>query len=562
MPSEIFEEPLELEIGLLQAGEPTRESYPYPSLTPTGRVAKTTFLGVILENAFLRATFVPALGGRLLSLFDKRTGSEILSSGALTPVADGRRGATLPAGIQLHLDGQERLTELGHVFHAPEEPDEERPAGLWLSEAVTGTGMSWHLHVTLPHDRAELYFEGRVFNRSEKAVAYSAGLLLGTSGVVAGRDGSWWAGGANGGVAIVPDRGRWHGALRDDGALVLARFDEELPLAPHQLDTWRVSLIPFSGVEAVSSASRLGVMEVAGDRVRIQSTEALLKHKLVVLSATGETLEAPVQLHPEKILEMQLPGKASAVALLDESKNVVLRWDSDSHPIAPVRWAPPAVRQFAAADLDEDKATFEIATRHIAHARLGSQALARQDYDEADYHFEQSLLYNGEDHLTWWLRGLGRRLRGEMDEEQVELLNAHYLAPLEPAVRAESFLAQPQAMEKEPSPLLKPLDDFPEAFVEIAALLIEAGLFEQASRWIDEALRHVDLPMLRYLLAYIHLKASGLLMEAAEQVSAAARQPLGPPYPWRGVEIEAIRTLRDRFPEDSRLDSLNRLGRN
>ena len=42
MPSDIFEEPLELEIGLLEAGHPTAASYPYPSLAATGASTKAT----------------------------------------------------------------------------------------------------------------------------------------------------------------------------------------------------------------------------------------------------------------------------------------------------------------------------------------------------------------------------------------------------------------------------------------------------------------------------------------------------------------------------------------
>jgi tetratricopeptide (TPR) repeat protein len=492
----------------------------------------------------------------LLSLFDKRTGVELLSSGPLLAEPGDRRGASLTAGIELHLDGRERLTSLGGVFHAPEEPDDERPAGLWLSEAVTGTGLSWHLHVTLPDDRAEIQIEGRVFNRTQAPLAYSAGLVLPGAGEALGDGRAWWAGG----VAVVTERERWHGALRSDGALFVSRFEEALPLAPHQLDTWRLSLIPFSGLPQLSAASRAGVMRVDGTRLKVQGAEPLLKHKVVILSADGETLEAPVQIHPEKALEMELPAEPRAVALMDDAKNVVLQWDAARPPVVPKGWSPPAVRRFPVEDLDTEAATFQVSSRHIAHARHGARALAAQDYDEAEYRFEQALLYNGEDHLTWWLKAAARRLRGERDDEQAELLNAHYLAPLEPALRAESFLSQPQSMEREPSPILKPLDEFPEAFVEVAALLLEAGLFEQAGRWIDESLRHADLPILRYLLAYAHLKASGLDMEAAEQLSAAARQPLSPPFPWRRVELEAIRTLRERFPGDERLAAFGLYG--
>lgn len=43
MPCDVFEEPFELEIGVLEAGRPTAESYPYPHLVATGQAAKRTF---------------------------------------------------------------------------------------------------------------------------------------------------------------------------------------------------------------------------------------------------------------------------------------------------------------------------------------------------------------------------------------------------------------------------------------------------------------------------------------------------------------------------------------
>jgi hypothetical protein len=146
-------------------------------------------------------------------------------------------------------------------------------------------------------------------------------------------------------------------------------------------------------------------------------------------------------------------------------------------------------------------------------------------------------------------------MQGE-EGESAELLNAHYLAPLEPALRAESFLSQPKRMEKDPSALLKPMAEHPENFVEVACLLLEAGLHEQAAYWIDEALRHEDLPMLRFLLAYAHLTQSGLEYEAAAQVEAVAKSEMTPPFPWREIEWQALDALSRRFPAEARLARL------
>jgi hypothetical protein len=365
------------------------------------------------------------------------------------------------------------------------------------------------------------------------------------------------------GAALIPERGAWKGRVAESSDLIVSRFEETRLLAPRQLDTWKMSIVPFSGIEGMSAVSKLGAMFVGDGIVQIQAGLPMLQHKLVLLAESGQTLEAPVQIYPEKRLDMEIPEGVSAVALLDQAKSPALKWERglDWRSVeagSRLDRADPIGGSDVGNDLDI--ATFDIGTRHVAHALLGLSALPGQDFDEADYRFEQSLLYNGEDHLTWWMKAMTARLRGSVDEDRSELLNAHYLAPLEPALRAESFLSQPRAMEKEPSALLKVLADYPEAFIEVAALLVEARLYEQAVRWIDDALRHAHLAMLRYLSAYCHISATTMDIEAAEQVSRAARLPLGPPYPWRPIEIEAIEALKSRFPKDERLKILGALG--
>ncbi|HWA82625.1 MAG TPA: DUF5107 domain-containing protein [Fimbriimonadaceae bacterium] len=558
MASEIFEETLNLEIGLLEAGPATADSYPYPSLAPVGRSEPRAFRAVILENPYLRATFVPALGGRLLSLFDKRSQVEVLHEGPLVPMPGGRRGASLPSGICLHLDGADRLTSMASVQYAAEEPDEETPAALWLAEAVTGTGLSWHLHVVLPPDRAELRIEARVFNRTWEDVPYRAGLLLPVFGENRSDGTAFFTLQDGRGVGLIPERGGWSAGVAG-GALVLARFPEMRGLAPRQLDTWAVSIIPVSGLGHIDAISRYGALAIEGDRLRLQAVEPLRMHKIILLTRSGQTMEAPLLAFPEEIVEMSLPEPVDGVALLDAHKDELLRWEGEWLEIG--RETPPAAPCLRPSLRSEDleDATFDVATRHAAHALLGNRALAAGDLAEAEYRYEQALLYNAEDHLTWWMKAIAKREGGHEGGEVAEMLNAHYLAPLDPILRAESFFRQPRPAGKEPAVLLRPMDEHPENYVEVAALLVEAQLFELAGRWIDEALRHLDLPMLRYLLAYAHIKATGMDFEAAEQVAVAGRMPLAPPFPWRQTEIEAIFRLAERFPGDGRLHELTLL---
>ncbi|HTQ09236.1 MAG TPA: hypothetical protein VMI31_04120 [Fimbriimonadaceae bacterium] len=556
MPNAISEEPLEIEIAALEPGPPTAQSYPYPELRASGETMRSTFLAAVIENDYLRAAFVPGLGGRLLELFDKRTKTELLSRDSLRSACGGRRGQVLIAGIELHLDGDARLTSLGAVQHAAEEADEEGGGSLWLGEAVTGTGLSWHLRASMPEDRAELVLEARIFNRSFKRLPYRAGLLMPEMPEWRASAGAFFASAGGQGIGLLVDRA--FVADRVEGMLRLARFPEPRPIAPHQLDTWTVRIVPISGLRGVSAVTEAGALFVGGESIQIQAA-APIRGKIVLMTRRGESLEAPTEIDPRRIAAIPLPEPVAGVAVMDEARNVVLRWEGDwamahetGQPRLPDRSAlsQPATPY---TDGELEQATFDVGRRHVAHALLGVRALAAGDFEAAEARFEQSLLNNGEDHLAWWMKAMAARLGSRTEGESPELLNAHFLAPLEPALRAESFLAQPQTLEEGSSPLLKPLDDFPDAFLEVAALLFEAGLHHEAARWIDEALRHADLPMLRYLLAYAHLKVTNLEFEAAEQVKAASTRPITPPFPWRGIEIEALRALSERFPDEPRI---------
>jgi uncharacterized protein HemY len=92
----------------------------------------------------------------------------------------------------------------------------------------------------------------------------------------------------------------------------------------------------------------------------------------------------------------------------------------------------------------------------------------------------------------------------------------------------------------------------PETFVEVACRLIEASAIEDAARWIDEALRHQELPMLRFLLAFCHLKFGGKDFEAAKEIQQAVKPEVQPPYPWRSLEIAVLKELSLHF-EESRI---------
>jgi len=570
--SEVFEDGIDLQIGLLEAFVPTSRAdwpgYPFPALRPNGEQEMRTFRTVILENSYLRATVLPGMGGRIISLFDKRTGTEILRRHPMIePQAGGRRGALVREGIQIVLDGEERLNALGNVATQLDHPaEEDDDAAVWIAETVTGTGLSFHLRISLPPDRAELKFEVRVLNRWFVPQVYSGGLsiYLGEGSFIGSpqrhfRNPAIYCPDRRAGLALFSDGARFDQLEFENGVMLLSRMAGFKEIAPRQADTWGLTLVPISGLDSCLSTTRDCAVEINADVIRIQTTEQRLGHKLVILTRDKGTLEAVVDLYPEHIFEIPLEGLVPReLVLLDRAKGELIRaknWPPERvavgvsiHDVVkpPVELlgmsTPPGLLQGA---------TFDISKRHVAHTLLGMRALKEKRFADAGLSFESALNYNADDPLLWWAKALAARLDDQ--DNQAELLNAHYLAPLEPALRAESFLAQPVSLDSEPNRLLAPLEENAEEFIEVACLLIECGLFDQASRWIDEALRHRDLPMLRYLMAYCLVSATRLTAEASDQVRIAAKSPVAPPFPYREVERDAIKSLHEAFPDDKNL---------
>jgi hypothetical protein len=198
---------------------------------------------------------------------------------------------------------------------------------------------------------------------------------------------------------------------------------------------------------------------------------------------------------------------------------------------------------------------FSTASRHAAHFGLGIRYLDAGDFELADHHFDQSLLYNGEDSIAWWIRAAIERLRGESAEESQFLLNAHFLAPLDPLLRAEGLLPQPQPN----SALIQPIASRHGDLIQVACDLIECRLYQDAAKWIEACISIEDVPMLRILRAFVVLKHAGLEFECLDDLARAAAKPLAPPYPWRQIEEEAIAELLNRFPDHERLAQLAEL---
>jgi hypothetical protein len=557
MPSEVFVETIEFAVPALEAvpfESVLPANYPLPALKVAGSPTKRSCQSIVIENPLLRVTFLPELGGRMISLFDKRTGLECLPGHQeLKSSNGGPRGLWIPQGVQWQIGETIRRGSMAEVDVQIVE-NEEDTAKLVIFELVSGLELSWHLWVNLPSDRAEIQFELRALNRSLREIPYQSGISVPFGvGAVSTSEGALLAYAEEAGITVHFAPGSVDAGFGDAEASWLIRKPPKGLLAPRQTDHWRFSVTPVSGLASPQAVSKSGAMEVSAASVRVQSTVRMAGSTLFLHIADGSTMEAKVDLQPEQIRHVELPeetGMPKQVLLRGRGGEDLLHW--------PTRGQLPKelinAREKGGPGLDLlsepvlERLLLDVGRRPAASLAMAHLSIQRNDKESADDSLEDALLFNGDDPLAWWLKASISRDRSSGDEA-LELPNAHFLAPMEPLLRAEAFLSQPLDPSFEPSALVRSIAGNPEYLVECACRLLEAGLRQDAARWIQESLRHRDLTMLRLLSAWNLMHAAYLKSEAAIQVQTVDSKGIGPPYPWRTIEGQALKDLSIAFPQ-------------
>jgi hypothetical protein len=565
MASEIVHDVLDLELETLEAFIPETDwnCYPYPALRKTGRKATISIRTVTLSNAYLQATIALDLGGRLIQLFDRRTQKDILPPAANLKLTDDFwRGVRADFGVEINFGGSSRYNSLGPVEHHIVEPDgPDEPAKLILWESMTER--SWQGTWTLFPDEAALEIEVVDFTRpTGTATGNSAlGLSIFTPGAVYT---------AEQGLAILDEKAIGIGCFFEEltfdaleempGGIALDRgaIERALVHEPCTADSWRAKIVPFSLGGKPLALSPLASIGVDGDELIIQATRQLSGAKVFVSTATGP-VEAPVDLDPGQLcrLDLSVLAQPSEILLRDSTKNTLL--GSNFTTLEP---SPPEFPYPQYPYSEEHQAKIDVrspGSRAFGHFKL-AQIANRNLNPMAAQHIENCLNTNAENAVAWWFKAALERHDPAFnpEEERTALLNAHFISPMEPMLRAEAVLSTPEG-NPEPSPLMKPLLQNPESLTDAVCLLIECGFKADATRLIHEALKHENILILRVLLASILLKDTKLEFDVADQLREAAKVQPRPPYPWRTTEFEAIRDLLARFPNDPVLKDLKQM---
>jgi len=131
----------------------------------------TPYIGVVLENAYLKAVFLPELGGRMWSLYDKVAQRDLLYENPMVrPCNLAVRNAWLAGGIEFNCG------MIGHSpftcsrIHAAETALEDGTPVLRMYEYERIRGAVYQMDFFLPEDSKLLYGRMRIVNPNAKTV--------------------------------------------------------------------------------------------------------------------------------------------------------------------------------------------------------------------------------------------------------------------------------------------------------------------------------------------------------------------------------------------------------
>lgn len=565
MPVTLLLDRIELEsdtVGAITMAEPGYAAVcpPYPDLNLSGNRANITLTLAILENDSHQITLCLDLGGRILSWYAKETETWVIPnplSIRLESVPSGR-GLIWRHGIEWSLSTFPRFNGLGPVEHQFMDPSDDVPeGGILLHELELGSGLSSHVSFILG-ETGPPRISVRVANRGFRPV--SLPLCMALHGFQSGPQsaGKAFAFTRSEGNHVVATMspGAALQTTQEQGTALLRLFPEEATIAPRDVLDWSFSFDAISGIPQISAIGQ-GIASEVGDGIALAVTEPIPQAKVVVFGAE-KSVEAIVDLSPDKpfvVEQNPLDEPIQAVRVDDEGGATRLWWRADgATEDAPKLVLPKASAErlrwieSLQASSDWSAAVRDPELRNAAHIQLAYAAIGEHNWEAAGECLDAALGVQASDALTWWLKAVVARKENQ-DELAAEYLpNAHFLAPMEPALRAEAFLSQPQTHGSDPNPVVAPIGNHPDAQLAVVHLLLEANLWDEAVRWMDECLRHRKTPLISIVLAWCYFTRSRMAAEAAQWVAQIDGMPHEAPFPWRPLEIRAVNELAGAFP--------------
>lgn len=171
-----------------------------------------TFKAVVLENEFLKATFLPELGARLWSLFDKEHNKELLyKNPVFQPANLAIRNAWFSGGVEFNvgIKGHNMLTCENYFTRIATTKDGEEVVQLYEYERVRG--VAFGINAYLPKGSKALYLKDTIENLSDSDTwTY------------------WWSNIAvpdTKGTRVIVPTNRSFKSMYDDGHYILDKID-------------------------------------------------------------------------------------------------------------------------------------------------------------------------------------------------------------------------------------------------------------------------------------------------------------------------------------------------
>ena len=127
------------------------------------------FKAVVLENEFLKAVFLPELGGRLWSLFDKKENKDLLYvNPVFQPCNLARRNAWFSGGVEFNVSikGHNMLT--CSTLYAEKRIDKDGKEYVSMYEWERKRGIVYSINAYLPEDSKVLYIKDVIENTDDK----------------------------------------------------------------------------------------------------------------------------------------------------------------------------------------------------------------------------------------------------------------------------------------------------------------------------------------------------------------------------------------------------------
>lgn len=541
MGAEVYEEPIEIavcamaEAPLAQAPvKNVRRAFPLAHKIATGHIATLRTVAVVVENRWVRAKVLPELGGRIIQISDLRSGVDVLPVPSPFPCDDREGMAWLPDGVQIHWgDWPDPMSYRPVAYKIVAASEQEQP-GVWIAGCLPSR--SFHAFISVLAEEAEIVVEVRELNRLLRPHAFGSSVTVAIEGAeevpAAPGEVALFRPEVGCGLSVRSDSSDFIQTGLRESVAVMTRLPDGAERGPRRLDTWTFRIAPFGGIGRPAGVQGGLAASMSAGEVAVAAARFIPGAKIVVRTGSGEQMEAQADLGPTEAFRASLPEAVSGLAVLGKDRRELLRLPPD--PQAP-----------AGHDSSE---LADIGTRAAAHVKRGIAHVQQEDLAEAAASFETALLYNAEDHLSWWAKAVAeRRLRDVLESH--DLPNAHFLAPLEPVLRAEGFLCSEVRAGSEASAILSSMADRPHELIAACREYFAQGFYADAARLCDEALKLADTVAVRCLLARCYLEVMKMPAEAAAQISAAAKLGFAAPYP----DLDDLSVLSAAFGDNETL---------